>query len=217
MKRILLAALLGGIAMFAWNSIAHMALPLGQSGIHEIPNEPAMLAAMHSTLGETSGLYFFPAIGTAPGAMADYDKKLGVNPSGLVIYHPPGAKSLTAAQLSTELAAGILEALLAAILLSRTRIRTYWGRVGFVTLLGVLASMVTNLLLELVRLPERLHSRIHADRDRRFPLHRPGSRRPCQGDRLTPHLWPTHSWPTPSWRTHSCVPRSHSCERSSAS
>jgi hypothetical protein len=145
MKRILLAALLGGIAMFAWKSIAHMALPLGQSGMQEIPNEPAMLGAMHSTLGETSGLYFFPALGSAPGAMAEYDKKLAANPSGLLIYHPPGAKSLTAAQMITELVTEMLEALLAAVLLSRTRISTYWGRVAFVTLLGVLAAMATNL------------------------------------------------------------------------
>ena len=145
MKRILLAALLGGLAMFAWKSIAHVVLPLGQSGIHEIPNEQAILSAMHSTLGETSGLYFFPAVGSAPGAMADYDKKLAVNPSGLLIYHPPGAKSLTAAQMITELVIEMLEALLAAVLLSRTRIPTYWGRVGFVTLLGLLAAMATNL------------------------------------------------------------------------
>src|SRR5580704_8743254 len=108
--------------MFAWKSIAHMVLPLGQSGIHEIPNEQAVL-----------------------GAMAEYDKKLAISPSGLLIYHPPGAKSLTAAQMVTELVTEMLEALLAALLLSRTRIPTYWGRVGFVTLLGVLASMATNL------------------------------------------------------------------------
>jgi len=39
MKRIFLAALLGAIAMFIWTSIAHMALPLGEAGIREIPNE----------------------------------------------------------------------------------------------------------------------------------------------------------------------------------
>jgi hypothetical protein len=37
--RILLAGILGGIARFAWTSIAHMALPLGEAGIAEIPNE----------------------------------------------------------------------------------------------------------------------------------------------------------------------------------
>jgi hypothetical protein len=95
MKRILLAALLGGIAMFAWKSIAHMVLPLGQSW-----------AAWIEILG---------------------------------------AKSLTAGQMIAEFVTECLEALLAAILLSRTRIPTYAGRVGFVTLLGVLASMATNL------------------------------------------------------------------------
>jgi len=47
--RILVAGVLGGIAMFVWTSIAHMALPLGEAGIGEIPNESAMLSAMHTT------------------------------------------------------------------------------------------------------------------------------------------------------------------------
>lgn len=36
-KRILLAGILGGIAMFAWSTIAHMVLPLGMTGFSEIP------------------------------------------------------------------------------------------------------------------------------------------------------------------------------------
>ena len=52
MKRIFLAALLGGIAMFIWTSIAHMALPLGEAGIREIPNEAAVLSAMQSNIAE---------------------------------------------------------------------------------------------------------------------------------------------------------------------
>jgi hypothetical protein len=145
MKRILIATLLGGLAMFAWKSVAHMALPLGQSGIHEIPSEQALLGAMHSTLGETSGLYFFPAMGTAPDAMAQYDKKLAANPSGLLIYHPAGAKGLTAGEMVTEFLVEVLEALIAALLLSRTLIPSYAGRAGFVTLLGVVAGITTNL------------------------------------------------------------------------
>jgi hypothetical protein len=31
-KNILLAGLLGGLALFAWESVAHMALPLGEAG-----------------------------------------------------------------------------------------------------------------------------------------------------------------------------------------
>jgi len=51
--RILLAGVLGGIAMFVWTSIAHMALPLGEAGIGEIPNESAVLGAIQSSMGET--------------------------------------------------------------------------------------------------------------------------------------------------------------------
>src|SRR5215469_17816680 len=60
--RILLAGVLGGIAMFVWTSIAHMALPLGEAGIAEIPNEPTVLTAMQGSMGEKAGLYIFPGL-----------------------------------------------------------------------------------------------------------------------------------------------------------
>ena len=44
--RILFTGVLGGIVMFAWASIAHMALPLGEAGITEIPNESAFLNSL---------------------------------------------------------------------------------------------------------------------------------------------------------------------------
>src|SRR5580704_4414362 len=62
-KRIVLAGLLGGIAMFMWMSLAHVVLPLGEIGVQEIQNEPPVLSAMHASLGEKSGLFVFPATG----------------------------------------------------------------------------------------------------------------------------------------------------------
>jgi hypothetical protein len=58
--RIILAGIVGGIAMFIWTSIAHLALPLGEAGIDEIPNESAVLAAMQSNMGDKTGPYIFP-------------------------------------------------------------------------------------------------------------------------------------------------------------
>ena len=60
--RILVAGVLGGIAMYVWTSIAHMALPLREAGINEIPNESVVLIAMQSSIGEKTGpgLYVFP-------------------------------------------------------------------------------------------------------------------------------------------------------------
>lgn len=152
--RTLVAGLAGGIAMFAWASIAHIVLPVSGAGIQEIAkNEPALLELMHATLGESSGFYLYPGMGVKAGAgaaernaaMQGYDQKLAVNPSGLIIYHPPGEKALTAGQMVSEFLTELLEALLAVFLLSQTRLSTIGARAGFVALAGVLAAMPTNL------------------------------------------------------------------------
>jgi hypothetical protein len=151
-RRILLAGLLGGIAMFVWTSLAHMVLPLGEAGVQEIPDDRELLAAMHAKLGEASGFYMFPGFGLPAdasraqknAAMSEYGQKLAAQPSGLLIYHPPGAKALTAGQLLTELGTEILEALLIAWLMSKARFEGYLARVGFALVCGLLAALATN-------------------------------------------------------------------------
>jgi hypothetical protein len=66
--KILLSGILGGIVMFVWTSVAHMALPLGEAGIREIPNESAVLSAMQSNIGDQTGLYIFPGPGVGKDA-----------------------------------------------------------------------------------------------------------------------------------------------------
>jgi len=44
--RVVIAGILGGIAMFIWSTIAHVVTPLGQAGISQIPNEAPVIAAM---------------------------------------------------------------------------------------------------------------------------------------------------------------------------
>jgi hypothetical protein len=152
-KRMLLAGILGGIAMFLWSSVAHVMLPLGQTGIKEIPNEASVLSTMYTSLGEKSGMYIFPGmeLGAHPtrerehAAMQHYGEKLAGNPSGLLIYHPPGAKALTPGQLATEFLTELAEALIVVFLLAQTRLTSFGSRVGFVTLMGVLAAITTNI------------------------------------------------------------------------
>lgn len=151
--RALLAALLGAVAMFLWMSLAHMALPLGEVGIHEMPNERPVLDALHASIGGDSGLYFFPGSGVAPNAsrsersaaMERYGEKLAANPSGFVVYHPPGGNGITLGRLAFEFVIEFLETLLAVLLLGMTRLQSYGLRVGFVTLAGLLAVLGTNL------------------------------------------------------------------------
>jgi hypothetical protein len=152
-KRVLLAGLLGGIAMFVWSSVAHTVLPLGRTGVQEIPNEQGVLTAMQTQLGAKSGLYAFPGLGLGPNptraqenaAMPEYEKKLASSPSGLLIYHPPGASGFTPGKLGTEFVTELIEALFVAFLLAQTTLGSFLSRVGFVTLIGITAAITTNI------------------------------------------------------------------------
>jgi hypothetical protein len=152
-KRIVLAGVLGGIAMFIWGLMAHMLLPLGSAGMREMPNEPAVLAAMQASLGRSSGLYIFPGLGAGlnptttqrNAAMKDYAPKLAANPSGLLLYHPPGATGITGGKLGMEFLTEVVETLLAVFLLAQTGLRRYASRVGFVVMIGIIAAITTNI------------------------------------------------------------------------
>ena len=152
MKRIFLAGLLGGIAMFIWTSIAHMFLPLGEAGISEIPNESAVLSAMQSNIGEQTGLYIFPGPGVGKNAtrqekneaMKHMAEKMTTNPSGILMYHGPGRPFTLGKWLGIEFGTELLEAILAVFLLVQTVIASFAGRVGFVLLAGILAALATN-------------------------------------------------------------------------
>ncbi len=77
--------------------------------------------------------------------MTRYPEKLAANPSGLLMYHPTGARTLTMGKwLTIEFFTELFEAILAVFLLAQTRIATFGGRVGFVFVAGILAAIATN-------------------------------------------------------------------------
>jgi len=150
--KILLAGIFGGIVMFIWTSIAHMALPLGEAGLGEIPNDSAVLSAMQSNIGEQTGLYIFPGRGLGKNAtrqekkeaMKHMGEKIATNPSGILMYHAPGRPLALGKLLGVEFGTELLEAILVVFLLAQTRIASFAGRVGFVLVAGILAAIATN-------------------------------------------------------------------------
>jgi len=150
-NRIILAAVLGGLAMFIWTFIAHDILPLGHVGIGEIPKEEPVLAAMQSGI-DKSGLYLFPGFGLSDNptreqrkeAMEHMAEKYARNPSGLLMYHPPGRPLNIGKLLSVEFGTELIEVFLILLLLSRTQIDSYGSRVGFILVGGILAALATN-------------------------------------------------------------------------
>jgi hypothetical protein len=149
--KILLAGILGAVAMFIWTSIAHMALPLGEAGISEIPNEQAVLATMQTNIAEKSGLYFFPGLGVGPNAtreekneaMKQEAAKMASGPSGILIYNYARPFAFGKA-LTIEFITELVEAILVVFLLAQTTITSFFGRVGFVLVAGILAAIATN-------------------------------------------------------------------------
>jgi hypothetical protein len=150
--KILFTGVLGGIVMFIWTSIAHMALPLGEAGIREIPNESAVLSAMQSNIGEQTGLYIFPGPGVGKNAtrqekneaMKRMSEKMAANPSGILMYHAPGRPFEFGKWLGIEFGTELLEAFLVVFLLAQTRSVSFAGRVGFVLVAGIVAAITTN-------------------------------------------------------------------------
>jgi uncharacterized membrane protein YkgB len=149
--KILLAGILGGIAMFIWTSIAHLFLPLGEAGIGEISNESAVLSALQNNIGDQTGLYIFPGLGVGKSAtrqekneaMKQMAAKAASGPSGILMYHP--RRQFTFGRwMGIEFATQLVQAILAVFLLAQTRIGSFGGRVGFVLVTGILAAITTN-------------------------------------------------------------------------
>src|SRR5215469_5680753 len=151
-KRVVIAGILGGLAMFFWLFVAHEFLGLGEMGVREIPNEADALSAMKSAMSEP-GFYIYPGFGLGPkptsaqrdAAMPAYMKKYEQSPHGILIYNPPSGPFHFGKLLAGEGGLNLLEGLLAAWLLSCAAAgRGYAGRVAFVTVVGIVAAISTS-------------------------------------------------------------------------
>jgi hypothetical protein len=148
-KRIVLGGIVGGIVIFVWGFISHMLLPIGEMGVHKLPDEDAVISTVRTTIKEP-GFYLFPAVDMS-GKVTESEQqamqeKLKQGPVGVVIVRPQGGEGLSPKLLLTELGANMVSALLAALVLSQVRVGArYATRVGLVTLLGLFA-FVTDIV-----------------------------------------------------------------------
>src|SRR4051812_711880 len=152
MKRVLFSGLIAGIVLFLWLSILHLATPLGQVGIRAIPNEDAVAGSIKTNITEP-GFYFFPGAIAGPNptkaerqaAMAKAMEKMKTSPTGIMVVFPNGKAPLAPKQLVTEFLNDLAQGLLLAWLLSRSTMLTVGDKVKFAIVVGVAASLVTNL------------------------------------------------------------------------
>ncbi len=127
--------------MFIWSFIAHDLLPLGTAGVSTLPNESVTVANLASSIGDKSGLYLFPMgmDGNAPAASA------ATGPGGFLVFNAHSPLTMSPRNLIVEFFTEVVESLLAAWLLAQTVIAAYAMRVAFVTVIGVVGAIVTNI------------------------------------------------------------------------
>src|SRR6185436_18779686 len=117
--RILLAALAGAVVVFIVSALAHMATPLGETGISTLPDENIVRIAFRNN-DTKAGLYLAPY--------------------GFIVYSPEATGEMSPAQLGLEFFSVFLAALLAAWILARL-VGTYLLRASAVAVLAVFAFL----------------------------------------------------------------------------
>ncbi len=143
MGRIIAAALVGGLIVFAWGAVAHMVTPLGMAGFSTFTNEDHVIGELRGSVPR-SGLYIFPAEGVtdhpSEAEQKVWAEKLRRGPTGILVYKAEGGEPLEPRQLVTELISNVLAALVAALVVAMIA-GNYCRRVAVVLLLALFAFL----------------------------------------------------------------------------
>jgi len=121
--RLLLAAIVGGLAVFTWSAIDHMLLPIGEMGITSLPSEEILMPKLKESI-KNSGLYMFPGFdpkNKSKEYQTAYEAKLRAGPTGLLVIQPAGGDIQFPKLLAIELLSNCLAAIPLAIILVWTR------------------------------------------------------------------------------------------------
>ncbi len=145
--RILIAGLIGGIVMFVWGAVAHMALPIGEMGMKTATEQEAALTAIR-TSGQGEGIYMLP--GMSPEQWQDeatraaFVDKYKSSPYAFVVYRPEGNPALQsmAPNLVKQLLTVVLAGLVAAWILALAS--GFWRRVLIAGALGLFAWLTIS-------------------------------------------------------------------------
>jgi hypothetical protein len=152
-RRIILGGVVGGIVVFFVSFLWHMVSGLGEVGVHNLPNEDAVLMVMRASIHEP-GFYFFPGANMSPGRTKEqqqadnvaYNEKYKQGPTGVLIYRTGGEEMNFGKLLANQFLFGLVGALLLAWILALTSGATSYGtRALIVLVISVFSAVVFDL------------------------------------------------------------------------
>jgi len=134
MKKILLLSLLAGVVMFVWGFTSWAVLPWHMSTANKFTDEIAVSQVLKANAPE-KGVYFLP--------YAEEDH--GPEQVGAFANVLPGGTAMNmGVMMLTGLIVNILAAVIGLYLLSMTCGLSFWGKVGFFTLVGLAIGFVSH-------------------------------------------------------------------------
>ncbi len=155
MKRIGIAAVVGGVVLFVWAFISWLYIPWHMMGA--LPDEDAVREVLRDT-GAESGIYHVPMKDHETYAsLSDEEKEAADDawkdkhregPIGVLLYKAEGRSHMSLVTLIIGLVLEVLVAAVAAGLLTMAvpALPGFVGRLGFVMLLGVFTIVGGNLM-----------------------------------------------------------------------
>lgn len=147
MKRIVLAGLLGGLAVFVWGSVSWVLLPWHLATMHPIPDGEAVTEALVTRV-TAPGIYLYPGV-AEPGQEDVVEARYRRGPNiNFLAYAPVGTAPMSPAPFLRGFLLCVVTAWLAAALLARAAptLPGYAHRVLYVALLGGFAALATRLV-----------------------------------------------------------------------
>ncbi|HTV58527.1 MAG TPA: hypothetical protein VMJ93_06615 [Verrucomicrobiae bacterium] len=141
--------ILGAVLVFVLSSIWHVATPLGEVGVRNLPHETILSLALKTGISDP-GFYFFPGINQSKelskeqqqAEQARYLKAYEQGPTGILIYSPGGVEFNFGKLLVNQFLLGLALAFLIAWVLAATAAGTTYGQrvllVGGISAFGAL-------------------------------------------------------------------------------
>lgn len=148
LRRILLGALAGGLAIFVGGFVVHVILPLGEAGIRPLPNEFAAIEQLQKIV-PGPGVYIYPGMESVnqkdEAATKAYEEKTRNTPHGIVVMAAPFGSLMPPEKLGFQFLGDLAAALVAAVLLAWAPIPSYLTRAVFVALLALFGGFLISI------------------------------------------------------------------------
>jgi len=145
-KRILVGSLVGGIVLFLWGCTAWLFLPT-YTNFNDVLDEEAVVRTLKESLPD-KGIYYFPKHpDQSPNSIAEWNRKVSVGPTGILVYNPQGHGPLGIKKFGAALLTQWAAVLIAAFLLSQTLAGkpSFKSRWAFGFLIGCVISLTAYL------------------------------------------------------------------------